>query len=135
MLQFYFLSIVLNLIAGYLLISGESDGLPEFKCGFSFKDDTFKLIIGIISVVMGLLKLLSVIEDDVPIIGDLFPALAGFLSGFILIFEYYRNRATIDSNEQTEKIDRILVRNKKIIGFAALVAAVLHFVFPKVLLL
>ena len=135
MLQFYFLSIVLNSLAGYLLISGDSEDILEFKGGFSLRDETFKLIVGILAVAVGLLKLLSVIDGDVPIIGDLFPALAGFLSGFILIFEYYRTRTTVESTDQTEKIDRILVRNKKIIGIAAFVAAALHFLFPKALLL
>ena len=135
MIQFYFLSIVINALAGYLLISGDSEDFLEFKGGFSFRDETFKLIVGILAVAIGLLKLLSVIDGDVPIIGDLFPALAGFLSGFILIFEYYRTRTTVEYTEQTEKIDRILVRNKKIIGIAALIAAALHFIFPRALLL
>ena len=142
MVQFYFLSIVLNALAGYILISGDESGVLEFKGGFSLKDETFRLIVGILSVITGLLKLLSVIEGDVPVLGDLVPALAGFLSGFILIFEYYRNRSSLEKSvdaesesEYSERIDRILVRNKKIIGVAALAAAVLHFLFPKVLLL
>ena len=135
MLQFYFLSVVLNALAGYILVSGEDKGILEFKGGFSLKDETFRLVVGILSVVTGLLKILSVIEGDVPVVGDLFPALTGFLSGFILLFEYYRNRSSIDSIESTVKIDRILIANKKVIGMAAVIAAALHFLFPKVLLL
>ena len=135
MLQFYFLSIVLNALAGFLLISDNSDGIPDFKVGFSFKDETFRLVVGILAVILGLLKLLSPVEGDIPIIGDLIPALTGFISGFILIFEYYRTRTTIDPTEQTEKIDRLLVSNKKIIGIISLVSAALHFIFPRVLLL
>ena len=135
MLQFYFLSIVLNALGGYLLFFGDSNEVPEFKGRFSLKDETFRFVVGILAVLVGFLKLLSAIEGDVPIIGDLVPALAGFLSGFILIFEYYRNRATVESSENTQKIDRILVSNKKIIGVIALAAAALHFVFPRVLLL
>ena len=135
MLQFYFLSIFLNALSGYMLITGDSDRTLEFKGKFSFSDETFKLIIGVLSAVTGLLKLLSPIEGDIPVIGDLIPAVSGFLTGFVFIFEYYRNRTTLDESENTEKIDRVLIRNKKIIGIAAVTVAVLHFLFPKVLLL
>jgi len=135
MLQFYFLSIVLNSLSGYILILGDEDAGLELKSGFSLKDETFRLVVGILSAVTGLLKLLSAIRGDVPVIGDLIPALMGFLTGFILVFEYYRNRSSLEDSGQSEKIDRILVNNKKIIGIAALVAAALHFLFPGVLLL
>jgi len=135
MLQFYFLSIALNVLAGYILITGDEGGVLEFKSGFSLKDETFRFVVGILSVVTGLLKILSPIEGDVPVVGDLIPAITGLVCGFILIFEYYRNRSSLEASEHTERVDRILVSNKKIIGVAALVVAVLHFLFPKVLLL
>ena len=135
MLQFYFLSIVLNALAGYILVTGDDGGFLEFRNGFSLKDETPKLVIGILSAVVGLLKILSVVEGDVHIIGDLFPALAGLLCGFILIFEYYRGRLIAEVSESSKKIDLLLVSNKKIIGIAAIIAAALHFLFPKVLLL
>jgi len=135
MLQFYFLSVVLNGLAGFILISKNEDGGLEFKSGFSLKDETFCFVVGILAAVTGLLKILSPVEGDVRVIGDLIPALFGFMTGFILVFEYYRNRLSIDESEQSEKIDRILVGNKRIIGIAAIIAAVLHFLFPGVLLL
>ena len=133
MIQFYFLSIVFNALAGYMLIS-ENEDILEFKSGFSLKDDTFKFIVGILSAVVGLLKLLSVIEGDVPVIGDLLPALSGFLVGFVLIFEHYRSHLSGELTEQRDKIVKLL-SYKRIIGVAALVVAALHFLFPKVLLL
>ena len=135
MLQVYFLSIFLNVLAGYLLISKDNGGALEFKSSFNLKDDTSRLVIGILSALTGLFKLLSPIEGDIPVIGDLVPAAAGLFSGFILIFEYYRSRSSIAETEQTEKINRIFIGNKKLIGFASLIAAVLHFIFPRVLLL
>ena len=135
MQQFYFLSIVLNVLSGYILISKEEDGGLKFKSGFSLKDETFRLVVGILSVITGLLKILSATEGDIPVIGDLIPALTGFLTGFILIFEHYRNRLSLDENEQSEKIDRLLVSNKRVIGITAIIVAALHFLFPKVLLL
>ena len=135
MLQFYFLSIVANALAGYILISGSDDSPLVFKSGFSLKDETFKLGVGIAALVIGLMKILSVVEGDVPVIGDIIPAVAGILSGFILVFEYYRSRTSLEASENVAKVDRLLVANKKVIGIAALIAAVLHFLFPRVLLL
>ena len=139
MLQFYFLTIVLNALGGYILISADEKAVLEFKSelasGFTLKDETFRLVVGILSAVMGLLKILSPIEGDIPIIGDLLIALTSFSCGFILIFEYYRNRSSVDDSENPEKFSRVLVHNKKIIGVISIVMAVLHFLFPKVLLL
>jgi len=135
MLQFYFLSIALNALAGYILIAGDDVGVLELKSSFSLKDETLRLVVGILSVITGLLKILSPIEGDIPVVGDLIPALTGLLSGFILIFEYYRQRSTLEVTKHTDRIDRILVSNKRIIGVIAIIAAVLHFLFPKVLLL
>jgi len=134
MLQFYFLSIAMNALAGYILIKGDNDNHGPLS-GISFKDETFRLIVGVVSALTGLMKILSVVDGDVPVIGDAFPALTGFLSGFILIFEYYRSRTSLESSDNVEKVDRLLVANKKVIGTAAIVAAVLHFLFPTVLLL
>jgi len=133
MLQFYLLSVVMNALAGYILIRGDDGGL-EFK-SIPLKDEVFRLVVGILSVITGLLKILSVTDGDVPVIGDIFPAVTGLLSGCILIFAYYRSHTSLEVPERTEKVDRLLVANKKIIGIAALIAAVLHFLFPKVLLL
>jgi len=92
-------------------------------------------VVGIVSVVTAFLKILSPIEGEVPILGDLVPGITGFLGGIILIFDYRRNRSSAEDAGQNDKIDNVLLRNKKIVGAAALIAAVLHFLFPKVLLL
>ncbi|MDR2740234.1 MAG: hypothetical protein LBB68_10455 [Treponema sp.] len=136
MIQFYFLSILLNGLSGYVLITDSDDGDAGLDTGFrlSFKNETCRLILGILTIVIGFLKILSVVQGDVPVIGDLIPALAGFLAGFALVFEYYRSRSTLEP-EHTEKIETLLVHNKKWIGLLALVAAGLHFLFPSVLFL
>jgi hypothetical protein len=136
MIQFYFLSIVLNVLAGYILAFGaDVDDIDlESKIRIPIHTETFRLVLGVVTILVGLLKILSAIQGDVPVIGDLVPALAGFLAGFILIFEYYRSRSAIDF-EHTEKIEQFLMNNKKWIGFLAIAVAVLHFLFPTVLLL
>ena len=135
MVQFYFLSIVLNALAGYILITGDNGGSLEFTSRFSLNDETARLLVGILSILTGFMKLLSPFEGSVPVAGDLVPALTGFLTGLILIFEYYRSRSTLEVAEPIGRIDRILLANKKFVGTAALIAALLHFLFPRVPLL
>jgi hypothetical protein len=134
MIQFYFLSIFLNVLAGYILITGEEGISFEIRPGFSLRDGTVRLVLGILAMVTGILKLLSSVEGDMPVLGDLVPAAAGFGAGFVLAFDYYRSHAALD-NEKGESVGRMLLKNRKIIGIIAVAAAVLHFLFPTVLLL
>jgi hypothetical protein len=134
MIQFYFLSIVFNAAAGFCLITPDEEGAIETGPLFSPRNETFRFILGILSAVTGLLKLLSSVQGDIPVLGDLLPALVGFITGFILLFEYYRSRTGIES-EKFEGLERLLLKNKKWIGFLALVSAGLHFLFPTVLFL
>jgi hypothetical protein len=140
MIQFYFLSIVLNALSGYVLTREGGDftagGDTGLDTGFhlSLQNETSRLILGVLTIVVGLLKILSSVPGDLPVIGDLIPALAGFLAGFALVFEYYRGRSTLEP-EHTDKIEHLLMHNKKWIGFIALAAAGLHFLFPSVLFL
>jgi hypothetical protein len=132
MMQFYFLSIFFNALTGYVLVMGNRQ--EEAGLGFSINNETFRLVLGILTMATGLLKLLSAVQGDIPVVGDLLPALVGLAAGSILIFGFYRERSSVKS-EAIEKIEGFLTKNEKIIGFAALGAAVLHFMFPSVLLL
>jgi uncharacterized membrane-anchored protein len=137
MIQFYFLSIFFNAVSGYVLAMENQKEDRTFEAAgstFSLDNETIRLVLGILTLVSGLLKLLSVIEGDIPVIGDLLPAVFGLLAGFILIFDYYHTKTNIES-EKSELIERILIKNKRWIGFVAIASAVLHFLFPSVLFL
>jgi hypothetical protein len=136
MIQFYFLSILFNALAGYALAKNTGDDAVNLDTGFRFSlnNETCRFILGAATILTGLLKILSSVQGDVPVIGDIVPALAGFLAGFVLVFEYYRSHSTIEP-EHTEKIEQVLIHNKKWVGFFALTAAVLHFFLPSVLFL
>jgi hypothetical protein len=134
MIQLYFLSIFLNAIAGFVLVSGSGDGDMEIRTGVSLNNETLRLVLGILSMIVGVLKLLSATEGDIPVLGDLVPALTGFIAGFILIYEYYREHSTLEP-EKIAAVIAVLLDHKKIIGFLSMIAGALHFLFPKVLLL
>ena len=136
MIQFYFLSIFFNVLAGLaLILENEKDAL-EIRPGLSLKDETVRLILGILCIATGVLKILSPIEGDVLILGDLVPAVIGIASGLILVIENYKNRSSVaQAPQEKTAFNTVLVQNKKIIGYAAIVVAILHFLFPKVLFL
>jgi hypothetical protein len=134
MVQFYFLSILLNGLTGCILSFGGDEPEETIKAslGFSLNNNTFRLILGILISITGLFKLLS--PTDIPVIGDLLPALLGLAAGFILFFGYYRAQSTVES-EKTAKFEEAIRRYKKWLGFALLASAALHFLFPQALFL
>jgi hypothetical protein len=136
MIQFYLLSILFNAAAGFVLLrrdSGEESSLErEFR--FSFRNETFRLVLGILTMVIGILKLLSPVQGNMPVLGDLVPALAGLGAGFITLLGYYQGRPGLD-DERSSKITETVSRNHKWVGFVSLGAALLHFLFPQAFLL
>ncbi|MDR1506910.1 MAG: hypothetical protein LBI67_07375 [Treponema sp.] len=136
MLPFYFLTILLNAITGYILAFRGEETRDGGGFSLSFNNEVFRLALGAASIFTGLLKILSPIRADgnLLIIGDIVPALANLAGGLILVFEYYRNRTTVQS-EAAEKIGRIVEKNRKLAGFVSIAAAVLHFIFSPVLFL
>lgn len=139
MIQFYFLSIFCNAVAGYMLIHKKEPGTQKNDITYVVDHDTLRLILGIMSITTGLFKLLSAVQGDVPVIGDLIPALVGFTSGSALVFEYYRARSNLPQTSMDSPVpttmERLFVMHKKQIGFLALGTAVLHFLFPQALLI
>jgi hypothetical protein len=137
MLQFYFLSILLNLLTGLTLIfNSYSDksqdslkNVPEF-----FTNKTFKLIIGIMCCFTALVKLLTSFPGAVPVLGDLIPSVMGFLGGVALLIEYYISQSPTET-KLNPKMESIFITNKKYIGVLCILSALLHFLFPKVILL
>jgi hypothetical protein len=134
MLPFYLLTILFNAVSGYVLAFRSEEIREEHGFSFSLDNEVFRFILGAASIFTGLLKILSPVAGNIPVVGDLVPALTNLLGGFILVFEYYRNRTTLRS-EAAEKLGEIIEKNRKIAGFVSLGAAVLHFVFYSVLFL
>lgn len=111
---------------------GIDDQDADTAQALSAKPDTLRLVLGILAAITGLFKLLSVVQGDVPVIGDLIPALCGFAAGFVLIFEYYRQTAPAEADSHV-LLNLFLDQNKRRIGFLALGSAGLHFLFPQAL--
>ncbi|MCL2879085.1 MAG: hypothetical protein FWF29_02455 [Treponema sp.] len=138
MVQLYFLSIFCNGLSAYIFITKESWDSDTIEAGlrFSVRNELFRLILGILTAITGLLKLLSPYPGSLPILGDLIPALGGLAAGFILVFGYYRDHVkTIDTDGKLDRIGDAFLKWKKALGFVLLVSVILHFLFPQALFL
>lgn len=132
MVQFYFLSIALNLAGGYALIV---DSLPERSRSIEglrdfFRDPVVRLILGILAAVTGALKFLTAMRGDIPVVGDFLPAVGGLGVGLTLLLE----RSQVE-NGRPNAFERLFLDHKPTVGLVGLVAAVVHFLFPMVIFL
>ncbi|HSV56957.1 MAG TPA: hypothetical protein VLH39_07600 [Magnetospirillaceae bacterium] len=136
MIQFYFLSVLLNIVGGYaLLVQGGGDKGTSFDGVRTFlRDMTVRLVLGVLTIVVGFFKLLTVMRGDIPIVGDFLPAVAGMATGFSLLLEFYRSNSNV-TTETLERMDRILTSNRRIVGISSIVIGFVHFLFASVLFL
>ena len=137
MLPVYLLSVVLNGLVGIILAFCKEE-TETGAMSFSLNNETTRLVIGVLSFVTGILKILSPVQvhGNIPVLGDLFPALAGLAGGFVLVFEYYRSKASDASIlDYMERISSLITRQRKIAGFVCIAVAVLHFIFYPIILL
>jgi len=132
MIQLYFLSILCNGLAGYVLFSG-NDNSTE-KLPFSINNSTFILVLGILSAVTGVLKILSPVRGGF-FIGDLFPGAAGIIAGLALIFGIYRQNEVSAKPGQLDKIGNNLLAFRKPIAFGLMITALVHFIFGEIVFL
>ena len=134
MIQFYFLSIFANILAGLTLTS---DYFAErLKAFLPFRDlfskKNVKTGIGISAFVVGFLKILLPVQTVV--VGDLLPALAGLAMGAGLILGLLRERANV-SAETVDNLEKTVMTYRVPLGIAGLVISALHFLLPRALFL
>ena len=130
MIQLYFLSVLCNGLAGYVLFSGNDNYNSKFQ--FPVNNPTFYLVLGILSAVTGVLKILSPIK--ILFVGDLIPAAAGIISGIILIFGIFRQDMSPGSGE-LDRLGSNLLALRKPIGLGIFASAIIHFIFADVIFL
>ena len=137
MYQIYLLSIVTILLSGITLAYDrlqQSLGIGSLFNEEMFRRPTFRLILGVVTLLVGFFQFLTVAPGDVPVVGDLVPAVTGLVLGGILAMDYYRAKSSVET-PLVETLDRLLVKNGSNFGILGIVVALLHFLFHRVLFL
>ena len=139
MVQFYFLSVLCNSIAGYIFaFCFGSDSLSDTEISKANGKITFNknliLVLGIVTFITGIFKLITPFHSKVPVFGDLIPAVAGIVSGFCLLLDYYNTATTIPIS-LPKKLDAVLIKSRRYVGIIVMVSALIHFLLPAVPLL
>jgi hypothetical protein len=138
MLQFYFLSVSANLLAGMTLSSDwfgrKFPGLAAAVSGLNTRMG--KLAMGLATVLVGFGTLFVPAEYPL-ILGDLFPSVMGMAMGIALLFEVLKQDALLpgERTEATHKPDRRPIVYRTTLGVLGIASAVLHFFLPERLLL
>jgi len=134
MVQFYALSVVVNVLSGLLLAGAAKEKKTTFlyKLKSLFETKAAKFSLGLLSLIVGLFKILTPTAGDVPVVGDILPAVTGFVLGGILLLDFMRTSS--DLQEEPNKLTTRILSNKKYIGMAGIVVGVLHFLMPGVII-
>lgn len=154
MIQFYLLSVLLNLLAGFYMyfFSGRTEDeeispLDSNEIDFDGQqadadenifsrifgitpgeDKLFRLIVGGLSFLTAMIKLFSPVSG-LAIIGDFLPAAAGLSAAASILLGYYLTEIS-SSVTLPPLIQKVFVEEQKFIGLFCIAAALLHFLFP-----
>jgi hypothetical protein len=93
-----------------------------------------RIILILLSLLIGVFKILSVTAGDVAVVGDLFPALGLLVIAMVFFLDYYTEQAEIRSGF-IERLQKVFITNKKFLGVVLIAVGLLHFLFPGVLFL
>ncbi|AHH10312.1 hypothetical protein bcCo53_000152 [Borrelia coriaceae] len=135
MLQIYFISVLLNILGGIVLafplLVERFKGLVIFEAFIHLinNNKNVRSIFGTIFLIASIFEI--IIPYDLPIIGNLLPAISLFFIGFIL-FLSQKMPINLQNNKEYEKFKSLIESNKKLIGILALIIGAIHFFAPKV---
>lgn len=159
MVQFYCLSVVMNIFAGLILVYGidltkkssnkdlavdsDLDSVNlEKKLQTSDQESVvdrglgsrrIRFVIGILSVVVGFVKIFST-YGGIPVFGDLLPAVTGLAAGVSILLEFYMVTTTEEDFELKDNLKTVFIDYRKYLGVLCFLSAVLHFLLPKVII-
>ena len=126
----------LAIIAGYIFAfcfgsdSFSDTEIPNANGKITFNKNLI-LVLGIVTFITGIFKLITPFHSKVPVFGDLIPAVAGIVSGFCLLLDYYNTVTTIPIS-LPKKLDAVLIKSRRYVGIIVMVSALLHFLLPAV---
>jgi len=138
MLQFYFLSVAANFLAGTALSADwMSEKFPSLAAVLgALSARRARMIIGLLVLLVGLCTLFVPVEGPL-ILGDLFPSVVGAAVGIALLFEVFRQEAFFPGEQppRDDRAGKAPRAYRTALGAFAYAAAILHFFLPERLFL
>ena len=142
MLQIYALVVAINVIMGIIIMFDRVKGEGFSGDGSFIHNNTFTLTLSIFAGIIAISSLMSPYGEltngvagfaMLPILGDLFPALATLMGFFVFLTRYLKmNHPEI----YTDNGFFLFIENSEFyIGVFCLIMATLHFFFPTALLI
>ena len=150
MVQFYFLALVLQLIGAVVLLEDQFSAkvpLVHSIKGHCIEHATSRVVLIVLTAIVGIMKLITPIQPGPAVIGDFFPAVNLLALCVFYVFEGRRIDKPDDTveipiddeddadTEHIEKVRSFYYTNKKIIGYVTVGVAFFHFLFPGAVLL
>lgn len=141
MYQLYFLFVLFLGISGFMLafdFFDEKMGAGRLFDSSALLSGRMLLIISLLTGIFSLLRLILVQPGSIPVLGDLLPAAAGLLAALLLFSQYALDTARESGKEPAnlfQSVERIFLARKSLIGIAILVLALVHFLFPAIIIL
>lgn len=136
MVQIYFLVVLVNLIMGFILTKDFfSKKFENFKpIDALLSSEILQVTVGCIGAIVGMLALFLRYTGNLLILGDLIPAVISIISGTSLFIEYIAQEENMNS-VVVAFFKKTFLKYRSIVGFTAIVFAVIHFIAPSVELL
>ncbi len=137
MVQFYFLSIIANLLGGFALASDyfseKFKGLSSFKSFFEKRGT--RITLGSLALIVGIFKLIvKPVGWAVPFVGDMLPAFTGIAVGFVLLLDFFKEKSET-GKDKLEKVEKTVMTYRVPLGILSVVVAIVHFLIPGALIL
>ncbi|MCR5606942.1 MAG: hypothetical protein K6F69_09025 [Treponema sp.] len=147
MMQIWFLLVLLNLLSGLILVYAEDiknnlmillkqESREKSDNILFFNTALFKLILGFMSVAIGLISLIAVEKDSIPVLENLIPSFTCLASGCCLVLHFYNlKQDELMLPVLPDFLFNFFFDYKKIIGIASIAAGLIHFIVPSIMFL
>ncbi len=140
MFQLYLLTVLTNVLAGLALATGFlTERFERFSEYTDFMGNAvYRIVLAVLSLLIGIINLFPTYSGDMAVLGELFPSLAGIVTGILLITEYISSRKREDESktaELAEKVEKFSGPYLTIVGIASVIIGILHAILPKLPLL
>ena len=138
MVQMYLLSVVTITIGSVALagdyLAGKKTSLKPIFDIIGSKNARWG--IGSIAIIIGIFKMIFRSPgEDVRVVGDLLPALAGIGVGALLLFSAFHREPEGDPQTKIALFVEKALRRRAYIGLLGMLVSIVHFLFPGVLIL